>query len=62
MFSSISALILLIALYGLLKIFGNYLVKHPLDTLPGPPPSSILFGAPYIATLTGHPLANIVPI
>ena len=33
------------ALYALWRILHNYVVANPTDNLPGPRPSSILFGA-----------------
>ncbi len=38
------ALVALAALYALWRIFHRYLTTYDLDNLPGPPPSSFLFG------------------
>ena len=36
------------ALYALWRILHNYIVANPTDNLPGPRPSSILFGESWL--------------
>ena len=53
----LSVVILATTLYALWRVFRNYLVAHPMDNLPGPPPSSFLFGM-----YRGQPLSTDVPV